>query len=394
MNEHSLNAFIEQRLAERRAAGLLRQRRQIRVIDAVHVEIDGSRRCANFASNNYLGLTHHPRIIAAAERSLRSTGFGSGASGLVSGYSETHANAEAAIARWKGAEASVLLPSGYQAAHAAVQTLTALAGPGQVRFVLDKLAHASLIDAVAASRQPFRIFPHNHLRKLERLLSEADPGQHQVVITESIFSMDGDACDLPAIAALRRRFAFTLLLDEAHSSGVYGRNGAGYAAELGLADEVDLSIVTLSKAAGAGGGAVCGSRLFCDALLNWGRAYIYSTSVPSSVAAAISEAIAVMADEPQRQQRLRDNARNLRSLLRQRKLALMDGDSPIIPIVLGSEAAAMQAGERLIERGYLVVPIRPPTVAPGTSRLRITVSSEHTEMQLRGLAEAIATQLS
>jgi 8-amino-7-oxononanoate synthase len=228
------------------------------------------------------------------------------------------------------------------------------------------------------------------MAKLERLLSAADPAQHQVVITESIFSMDGDACDLPAIAALRQRFGFALLLDEAHASGVYGPRGAGYAAHLGLADHVDISLITLSKSIGVSGGALCGSKPLCDAVLNWGRACIYSTSLPPPLPAAISQAITVIADEPHRQQRLRDNARTLRTLLRQQSISVTEGDSPIIPILLGSEAAATQAGERLFQRGYLVAAVRPPTVPRGTSRLRVTVSSEHTGTELRGLVDAIA----
>src|SRR5437763_6666301 len=250
-----LNELLQHELARRSGEHQLRSRIPVTPIDATHVEIDG-RRYVNFASNDYLGLTHHPIVIQAAQEALARYGSGTGASALVSGYHAAHKNAEEAIARWKGSEAAVLLPSGYQAAHAIVQTLNL----GSVRFLLDKLAHASLIDAVRGSGADFRIFPHNHLEKLGRLLGDATLGQHQVVITESIFSMDGDAADLEGIAALKRKYGFALVLDEAHGSGLYGADGAGYAAEKGLAELVDVSLVTLSKSAGVAGGAVCAGR--------------------------------------------------------------------------------------------------------------------------------------
>ncbi len=281
MSPEEFQQLLDRDLADRAKGSLLRSRRLAKAIDAVHVEIDG--KCfVNFASNDYLGLTHHPRMISVAERSLRDHGAGSGAAGLISGYTPSHARAEASIATLKGTAASVLLPSGYQANHAAVQTIAATAP--SVRFLVDKLAHASLIDAIRASGTEFRVFPHNGMDKLRRLLAENAKDQLQVVVTESIFSMDGDAADLRAIAELKREFPFVLLLDEAHGTGVYGGGGAGYANEMGLSDIVDISIVTLSKAIGGTGGAVCGSRIFCEAIVNHGRAYIYSTSVPAFVA--------------------------------------------------------------------------------------------------------------
>ena len=192
-----------------------------------------------------------------------------------------------AIAAWKGTEAAILLPSGYQANLAAIQTLAAIGKlTGGARFLVDKLTHASLIDAIRGSGEPFRIFPHNHMAKLKRLLQESDKAALQVVVTESIFSMDGDAADLRAIAELKLEHEFFLLLDEAHATGVYGPAGAGLAAEYGLRQIVDVSILTLSKALGGIGGAVCGSAVFCEALVNYGRAYLFSTGVPAAVAAA------------------------------------------------------------------------------------------------------------
>jgi 8-amino-7-oxononanoate synthase len=386
----SFDALVENELSRLAESGLLRRRRVVRPIDAVHVEMDG-RVCVNFCSNNYLGLTHHPRVVAGLRAGAEKFGAGAGAAGLISGFSPQHAATETAIALWKSTESAVLLPSGYQANLAAVQTLAALARSrgGGVRFLIDKLAHASLLDAVRGSDAPWRVFPHNHLAKLRRLLEEADEGQFQVVVTESIFSMDGDEADLAGLDELKRGRPFVLLLDEAHASGVYGRGGAGLAAERGLAELADVFVVTFSKAAGCVGGAICGKENFCRAVLNFGRAYVYSTSVPAATAASIEAAIGVMRDEPGRQHRVRELSRTFRAALRAMGWDVAEGDCPIVPIIVGSESAAMEMSESLLERQLLVGAVRPPTVGRGTSRLRVTLSCEHTEEETARLAQAL-----
>jgi 8-amino-7-oxononanoate synthase len=369
-------------LESRRAANLLRVRRPIRGIDPVHVEIDGQT-LVNFASNNYLGLTHHPRVINAIRASCDEHGTGSGAAGLITGHSEAHASAEAAIANWKGTESAVLLPSGYQANQAVIQTLAAMAErAGGVRFLIDKLVHASLVDPVRASKMPFRVFPHNSLPKLRRLLEDREGTGMQVVVTESIFSMDGDTADLAGLAALKDEHPFVLVLDEAHGAGVYGKHGAGVASEMGLQHIVDVSIATLSKAIGCVGGAVCASRAFCEALINFGRAYIFSTSIPPFVAAAAEAALGVMRDEPERQTRVRNFAHRVRFELKDAGFELAPGDSPIVPIILGSEQNALDAANALLSEGLLVLAVRPPTVRRGTSRLRVTFSTEHSDAEV------------
>lgn len=389
MSSPGWQQVLEDELARRSGVHQLRRRQVVRELDSTHVLVEGVV-CLNFASNNYLGLSHHPRVQAAAAQALRQHAAGAGASPLVCGYTQEHAAAEAAIARWKNTPAAVLLPSGYQAAHAAVQTLAALGSlhPAGVRFLIDRLTHASLIDALGG-RADWRVFPHNHLPKLQRLLDQAPPGQLQVVVTESIFSMDGDAADLTALAKLKEQRPFLLLLDEAHGSGVYGPHGAGYAAETGLAPAVDLTLVTFSKALGVSGAALCASQVLCDAVVNWGRAYIYSTALPPAICAAIVAGIDVLHQEPHRQQRLRKLARHVRGRLSQAGFTLPPGDSPIVPVILGQESAALHAAQRLREEGLLVVPIRPPTVPRGTSRLRITLSSEHTDEEVERLIAAV-----
>jgi 8-amino-7-oxononanoate synthase len=385
-----LDRVCAEELARRRQEWEERERVPLEPIDATHFRL-GQRSYVNFASNDYLSLSRHPAVIEAMQSAMRARGAGSGASPLVTGYTDLHRAAEVAIANWKGAAAAVLLPSGYQTAHAIVQTLAGIrsfCGAG-VRFLLDKLSHASLVDAVLASGMPHRVFPHNHLPKLERLLGSAPSAQLQVVITESIFSMEGDAADLVGLMKLKQHSPFVLVLDEAHASGVYGPDGGGYAAECGLADAIDVTLVTFSKAAGLAGGAVCASDVLCQAMANWGRAYIYSTSVPPALCAGISAAIGVMRREPDRQRRVRELAKGLRRRLASAGLNTPAGDSPIIPILLGSKERAMEAAERLRQQGLWVGAIRPPTVARGTSRLRVTLSCEHKDGEVEHLAAAL-----
>jgi len=391
MSRQDWEHAVDRELAGLREQHLFRQRRVVTLLDATHVEVEG-RQCVNFASNNYLGLTHHPRVIHAARHAAQAFGAGSGAAPLITGYGPAHQSAERRIAAWKGTENAVLLPSGYQANVATIQALAAIGerAGGGTRFLLDKLAHASLIDAIRSTEAPHRIFPHSHLAKLDRLLADADPRQLQVVVTESIFSMDGDAADLAGLAELKVRRPFVLLLDEAHASGVYGPGGAGLAAELGLARLADVTVVTLSKALGSAGGAVCASERLCDAVVNFGRAYVYSTHLPPSAAAAAAAAIEVMADEPQRQRRVRALATRVRSELGAKGVALTPGDSPIIPITLGSERAALEAARVLQDQGLWVLAIRPPTVPRGTSRLRVTLCSEHRDDEVTRLIAALA----
>ncbi len=370
------------------ASSLFRRTRVVDPVDATHVRVDGVT-LVNFCSNNYLGLTHHPDIRAAAGSAIEQWGFGGAAAPLICGYGPAHASAERAIALWKGTESALLLPSGYQANLAAIQAAAAIGRLGAgVRFLVDKLAHASLIDAVRGSGESFRVFPHNQVVKLERLLADAPQGELQVVVTESIFSMDGDAAPLAELAPLKKRYDFLLILDEAHATGVYGPAGSGLANELNLRDIVDVSTITLSKALGGIGGAICGSSLFRDAAVNYGRAFLFSTAVPSAVAAAAEAAIAILRIEPHRQARLRMLARHVREELR-KCFEIAEADSPIIPIILGSEDAAIHAAKALADEGLLVMPIRPPTVPKGSSRLRVTLCSQHDDEVISRLIGAL-----
>ena len=383
--------LIEQDLSRLAADHRLRSPRVVTPVTSTRVRIEGHEgEVLNFASNNYLGLTHHPRVIEAVRSAVETYGAGSGAAGLITGYSELHRKAEGALALWKGTQDAVILPSGYQANHAVVQALAALGGQGGgVRFLVDKLAHASLIDAVRGADAKMRVFPHNNLGKLRRLLEDATAGEPQVVLTESIFSMDGDAADLEGLVALKRERPFVLVLDEAHGSGVYGANGSGLARERGLDAHVDVSMVTLSKALGGVGGAVCASEAFCAAVVNHGRAYVYSTAVPPSVCAACVAAIELMRDEPWRQVRVRELARRVRARVAEIGFDVPPGDSPIVPVILGDEESALRASRELLARGILIPAVRPPTVARGSSRLWVTLSCEHSDEEAERLVEGL-----
>lgn len=385
-----LDCMISRALDRRRSVHQIRHRRCIDPIDAVRVKI-GPNELLNFCSNDYLGLINRFRKTVPPQ-----TTWGSGGSGLICGYTSEHARTEAELARWKGTESSIILPSGYQANLAAVQTLHAISeASGQtIRFIVDRLVHASLIDAIRqvegwVGKPIMRVFPHNDVTKVQRLLEEAPSDETQVVVTESIFSMDGDAGELAKIAQLKSKYDFIFLVDEAHATGLYGPDGSGLVSQLQLHDDVDVVITTLSKALGLVGGAICGKQSLIESIINFGRAYIYSTSIPPLFASAVRDAIRICREEPHRRQRVLSLSQQVRHALRSGNISLFPGDSPIIPILFHDESRAIHAAQRLEDQGLLVLPIRPPTVPRGTSRLRITLSCEHSDSQVDQLIQAV-----
>ena len=389
MSRSPWDSPIESELNRLRNAHLFRARQVSRPIDATHIERNG-RVLINFASNSYLGLTHHPRVISAAIEDLQKDGAGSGAAPLITGYGPAHAELEKTIAKWKGTESAVILPSGYQANLALIQTAAAIGELGKgVRFLIDKLSHASLIDAVQQSEAPFRVLPHNGMGKLRRLLEDAPADQLQVVVTESIFSMDGDAADLNGLVQLKAEFPFMLLLDEAHATGVFGPSGNGLAAECGATGDVDASVITFSKSLGTAGAAVCGSNLFCQMLVNHARAYLFSTSPPPAMMAATQASIEVIQAEPERIERLKLITRQTRDAISDMGFTIPAGPAPIIPLIFASEEAAIAAAQHMEDEGLLTIAIRPPTVPRGSSRLRITLCCEHTDSDLQKLCDCL-----
>ena len=399
------NVFAE-RLKALRAASLDRHLRELSSAQGSKVEIDG-RRFVNFSSNDYLGLANDPRLHKAAIEVINEFGVGAGASRLISGTQSPHVRLERSLAKWKGIEAALSFSSGYAAA---LGTIPALVTKDDV-ILLDKLCHASLIDGAKLSGAILRVFPHNNLRKLESLLEWArreHPGKHILIVTESVFSMDGDRAPLRDLVELKKRFDALLMLDEAHSVGVIGTNGRGLAAEENVSGDVDVHMGTLSKALGASGGYICGSRSLIEWLINRTRSFIYSTAPPPAIAAAATATVDFLESPGGEKRRLllwkRINL--LRKLLlsfdvgrptfdvgllsagRQR-LTLNEASSAIFPWIVGDEQAALGFAALLKNEGFLVPAIRYPTVAKGSARLRITVTASHDEDQIQALCKAI-----
>ncbi len=362
-------------------------RRRLRALDGPagpRAEI-GGRTLLNFASNNYLDLAAHPRVVAAATEALKTWGWGAGAAQLVSGFTAVHARLRDELAAFERAESCVLFPTGYQAN---LGLLGALAGRGDT-VVLDKLDHASIIDGARLSGARVRVFPHGNLDKLARLLAGA-PGR-VLVIVDAVFSMDGDLAPLREIGALCAEREALLLVDEAHATGVLGETGAGLTERLRLHDEVDARAGTLSKALGGIGGFVVGSRNLCELVLSRGRSGIFTTALPPAAAAAALAALAVMREESWRRERLHARARELRALLRAGGVCVSDDPTPIVPVPVGDARAALALSDALRGDGILAPAIRPPTVP--TSRLRLSVMATHSEDEIARAAERVCARL-
>jgi len=386
--------FAEQ-LQALRARSLHRKLREIGSAQGSIVDLVG-KRLINFASNDYLGLANDQRLRDAAIAAIAKFGIGAGASRLISGTQSPHLQLESAITKWKGTPAALCFSSGYAAA---VGTLPALAGKSDV-VLLDKLSHASLIDGAKLSGATLRVFPHNHLGKLESHLDWAKrehPDARIVIVTESVFSMDGDRVPLRALIELKKRFGALLLLDEAHAVGVIGPNGRGLAAEENLDQDVDVQMGTLSKALGASGGYICGSRSLIEWLINRARSFIYSTAQPPAIAAAALAAVEFLAspDGEARRALLWNRIDLMRKSLPQDRHSIPGqksarATSAIFPWIVGDEQAAIDLSRALQTEGFLVPAVRYPTVARGSARLRITVTASHEEAQIEALGQALA----
>jgi 8-amino-7-oxononanoate synthase len=383
--------FFEEQLQALRARSLDRHLREISSARGPEIEV-GGHRLINFSSNDYLGLANDPRLREAAIAAIGEFGVGAGASRLISGTQSPHLRLERALAKWKGTEAALSFSSGYAAA---LGTVPALVSRNDV-ILLDKLCHASLIDGAKLSGAILRVFPHNHLGKLESHLEWARrgyPGKRILIVTESIFSMDGDRAPLRELVELKKRFDALLMLDEAHAVGVIGANGRGLAAAENLNEDVDVQMGTLSKALGASGGYICGSRDLIEWLINRARSFIYSTAPAPGVTAAALTAVNFLSSDEGEERRLLlwERIRSLQELLPGSAFN-KEANAPtsaIFPWIVGDEQAALDLASALQNEGFLVPAIRYPTVAKGSARLRITVTASHEEDQIRSLCQAI-----
>jgi 8-amino-7-oxononanoate synthase len=383
--QSQMPSSIDAELEDLRERSLLRRLREIESANGPDMEFAG-RKLVNFASNDYLGFAGEAALCEAAKAAIDQYGVGTGASRLVSGTLSPHLRLEERLASFKQTEASLVFSSGYSAA---VGTLGAMCRRDDV-IVLDKLSHASLIDGAKLSGAVVRVFPHNHLGKLEshlRWARENYPDSRIIVVTESVFSMDGDWAPLQEIITLKNRFNALLLLDEAHAVGVIGHHGRGLAAYLNLAHQVDIQMGTLSKSLGCSGGYICGSRRLIDLLVNRARSFIYSTAPSPAVAAAALAAIDFL-DSPAGERRRQTLRRNLAQFAEELPAIFGGGrkvQSAIIPVVLGSATAALEAAQNLVDKGYFVPAIRYPTVPKDAARLRVTISARHSANQISGL---------
>jgi glycine C-acetyltransferase len=374
---------VAQRLEELRDQGLYRRLRLIEGPQGPEVTLAG-RRVLLLCSNNYLGLAEHPRVReAAAEAALR-WGAGAGASRLISGNMEPHRALEGALADFKGYESALLFGSGYLAN---TGTISALAGRGEVVFS-DELNHASIVDGCRLSRAETFVYRHADLDHLAWGLDQAD-GRGSLIVSDGLFSMDGDVAPLPGLLELARRHGCRLMVDEAHATGAVGPGGRGTVAAAGLSGEVDVVVGTLGKALGAYGAYVCAGSEIVDFLVNRARPFIFSTAPPPPTVAAAAAALELLRSEPELVERLRANASTLRRALAAEGLAVGASETQILPVEIGDAKLTMDLCERALEGGVFAQGIRPPTVPEGTSRLRFTVMSTHRGEELEAAARTV-----
>jgi glycine C-acetyltransferase/8-amino-7-oxononanoate synthase len=370
---------IESRLEELRESGLRRRLRLIEGAQGPRVQLDG-RPVLLLCSNDYLGLAGHPRVREAAAEAALGWGAGAGASRLISGNMAPHRRLEERLAAFKGYESALLFGSGYLAN---VGTISALAGRGTVVFS-DELNHASIVDGCRLARAETFVYRHGDTEHLAWGLLQAG-GRGSLIVSDGVFSMDGDLAPLEDLARLARQHGCRLMVDEAHATGALGPGGRGSVAAAGLGDEVDVVVGTLGKALGSYGAYACASAELREYLLNTARPFIFSTALPPPVVAAALASLELLEAEPTRVRRLRANAAALREGLRAEGLKA-GGESQIVPLGVGEAAPTMALCERLLERGVFAQGIRPPTVPPGSSRLRFSVMATHDEADLRDAA--------
>ena len=372
------------RLAERRAAHLYRQRPLLETPQGPEVLVEGERLLA-FCSNDYLGLANHPEVIAAMQQGAAKWGVGGGASHLVLGHSTPHHALEEALAEFTGRPRALLFSTGYMANLAAV---TALVGQGDT-VLEDRINHASLLDAGLLSGARFSRYLHNDATSLASRLDKATG--NTLVVTDGVFSMDGDLADLPALCAAAKQKDAWVLVDDAHGFGPLGATGAGIVEHFGLGvEDVQVLVGTLGKAFGTAGAFVAGSEELIETLIQFARPYIYTTSQPPAVACATLKSLELLRTENWRREHLNKLIARFREGAAAIGLTLMDSATPIQPILIGDSARALRLSALLRARGLLVTAIRPPTVPAGSARLRVTLSAAHSEAQLELLLQALA----
>ena len=374
---------LQRELDERKASGLLRTRHTLESPQSSHIIVDGKSYLA-FCSNDYLGLAEHPRLIAALQQGAQQWGVGAGAAHLVSGHFTPHHQLEARLAEFVGKPAALLFSTGYMANLGVVQ---ALVGKDDTVFA-DKLNHASLNDAMLLSRAQVKRYRHGDIAQLAQQLKQTKSGR-KLIITDAVFSMDGDIAPLPDLLALCEQHDAWLLVDDAHGFGVLGEQGRGSLAHFKLDAPRIIYMATLGKAAGVSGAFVAAEQVVIATLVNHARSYVYTTASPPALSVALMESLALIRQGDDRRAHLQKLIAQLRKGLSDLPWSLMHSNTAIQPLLIGENQAALKLSVGLRERGIWVAAIRPPTVPQGTARLRITLSAAHTEADVQRLVEAL-----
>ena len=379
-------AYLDAELDSLREQGLYRRLRVLDGEQRAHTSVD-HRSVVNLSSNNYLGLTTHPQLRERALEALQALGVGSGSVRTIAGTMEIHMELERRLARFKHTEAAVVFQSGFTAN---AGTVSSILGREDV-IVSDELNHASIIDGARLSRATIKVFPHRDVAAARRILEELPRTQRRLLITDGVFSMDGDLGPLPALCDLADEFGCIFMVDDAHASGVFGRNGRGTVDHFGMHGRVDVQVGTLSKAIGALGGYVAGSRSLIEFLYHRARPFLFSTSHPPSVAATCIAALDVLEQEPGLIDRLWENTRFFKAGLQALGFDTGGSESPITPVIVGDSALAMRLSDRLFEEGVFAQGIGFPTVPRGRARVRTIVTATHTRDELQFALDAFRT---
>ncbi len=372
--------YISDELLKIKESGLYRELKVIENTQNTHIEIEG-KTYLSFCSNNYLGLANHPSVVKAVKDAVEEYGWGAGASRLVSGNMTMHETLEKVISGFKGKEASIIFPTGYMANLGAISSLVSR---GDL-IVCDKLNHASIIDGCRLSGADFRVYAHRNMEKLESILKKSSKYNRKLIVTDSVFSMDGDLAPLPDLVKIAAKYDAMLMVDEAHGTGVFGQNGRGVVEYFNLNKEVDIVMGTLSKAIGSLGGYVSGDIDLINYLRNKARSFMYTTALPPAVCAASIAGIKLIQEDPSMRESLWNNVRFIKDKLRAINFNIISSESQIIPILIGDTQKSVEISKLLYENGILIPAIRPPTVPSNSSRLRMTVMSLHTKEDLESL---------
>ncbi len=377
--------YISDELKNIKESGLYRELNVVGNAQGVYLEING-KKYLSFCTNNYLGLANNPLIVSAVKDAVESYGWGAGASRLVSGNMTLHETLESEISVFKQKESAIVFPTGYMANIGAISSLVS---KGDL-VICDKLNHASIIDGCRLSGADFRVYAHCDIEKLENILKKASDYSRKLIVTDSVFSMDGDLAPLPEIVSIAGRYKAIVMVDEAHGTGVFGKEGRGVIEHFNLNKEVEVVMGTFSKAIGSLGGYVCGDEDLIHFLRNKARSFIYTTALPPAVCAASIAGLKLIQEKPSFRKSLWDNIRYLKDKLCSLNFNVIPSASPIIPILIGDADKAVGISKSLYEKGILIPAIRPPTVPANSSRLRMTVMSTHTRKDLDMLIRVLS----